>query len=116
MELTMPELPVRKFLDCSLYHLPKAIRDQVLDSGSDGFPIPLANWASDYGAFVYINDHDIIANPDYGVPQSVIQLFDLAREHGCDYILFDWDGPEIEGFELFYDNYEDDGDTAPVVA
>lgn len=38
---------------------------------------------------------------DFTFPEEIAEIQALGREHGCDYVLLDADGPEIDGLALF---------------
>lgn len=89
-------ISIRRFLDATLRHLPPENQRQVLDLDDGGL---FSSWPQpEYGAFVYVPEEAILLAD---LPDSVQRLFAMARAHRCDYILFDVDGPEIAGFDLY---------------
>lgn len=90
---------IRKVLDLSSAHLPEEL-------GSTGSWVNIASIAglvvyplSEYGWMLWVpsNDEEIAEHiSNYDIPAEVESLWRYARGHGCDYIIFDADGPVNE--------------------
>lgn len=98
---------VRRFLDLSTAHLTPSTRDAL-----DALPVPSYAHPEGYGHFVYMpdidGDHDPISEWDEALAaelSDLIAVIKLARKLGCNYILFDCDGPECDELPT----YDDDG-------
>lgn len=52
---------------------------------------------SEYGWFIYVNTADELEDP----PLSLLDCIGFAEEHGCDWIMFDCDGPIMEGLTTY---------------
>lgn len=90
----MPETSVRRLLDLSTGHLPAAVCLTL--SGFDG----VVAYRTDYGWLLWVPGHgedvDLVNdhNADYDeIPAEVTAVQRYARALGCDYVLFDQDGP-----------------------
>lgn len=100
---------IRKFLDLSTGHLRQSTRD-LLDE--DKGPT-LRFEHPEYGWFVYVSDDvtdaatgEVLPGTDDPVPADLADCFALARQLGCEYIMFDIDGgfhpdlPTYDGEEV----------------
>ena len=85
---------VRRFLDLSNAHLTNEDR-LLLDvcAGHDAGEMLCAS--TPYGWFVYACEE----RPQ--ISDTLWGLFQEARQRGCDYLLFDRDAAEIDGFPVF---------------
>ena len=98
MVSAVPE--IRKFLTCAAHHLP-------LDFAKHLEEAPLEQWRvaggrTPFGFFVYAHDEDG-NGPGDNIPAEVMAIFAYAREHGCDYVYFDRDADDLDGFPVFED-------------
>jgi hypothetical protein len=91
---------VRKFLDLSTNHLMEDDREFLrVVSLSDESPIvPRAQTATG-GCFMYADEASEINLPD--TPHRICIIMIHARQHGCDYVLFDANGPEDPDLPVF---------------
>lgn len=95
-------MTVRKFLDLSTAHLTAETRDAIEAHTING---PVYDHPDGCGWLIWVTvdkDSDI----ECGEPPDLVAARDLARGLGCDYILFDSDGPIIDGLPV-----HDDGQT-----
>lgn len=88
----LQDVPVRRMLDLSTQHLPAGLGFDGL-GGAEGvtaFELP-------HGWLMWVPDdpHD---QPRWRgqVPDVVLAIQLFARRHGCDYVLFDTDGPTVD--------------------
>lgn len=81
---------VRKFLDLSTGHLSLAMRRQ-LENGES----PTLMMSGEFGWFVYVADPVVFEEWVAKIPEGecLRPCFALARSLGCEYIMFDCDGP-----------------------
>ena len=89
--------PIRRFLDLSTAHLEVADRIFLEFSADPGKRDGLAVMAGTYGWFVYAYDDRCCE----GISDVLWTIFERARALGCDYVLFDADGPVMEGLPVF---------------
>ena len=97
---------VRLFLDASTRHLEKADRLFLEFSADPGKRDGLAAMAGTYGWFVYAHDDRCCE----GISDVLWAIFERARALGCDYVLFDADGPVLEGMPVFEQNEDEAGE------
>ncbi len=91
--------PVRQFLDVGTVHLSRADR-AFLDSPAElAAPGGIAAMKSPDGWFVYVHDDRAVVE----MSDALWAIFEKAHELGCDYVLFDADGPEHSDLERFTD-------------
>ncbi len=95
---------VRLFLDANTRHLEKPDRRFLEFSADPGKRDGIAAMAGTYGWFVYAHDDRCCE----GISDVLWTIFEHARAVGCDYVLFDADGPVLEGLPVF----EQDGEEA----
>lgn len=81
--------PLRLFLDCSTAHLSSQARIYVDRTDVVASPTP-------YGWFVWASEE-----PGDDVPPDLIAIMSYARSLGAEYICFDCDADEIDGFPTF---------------
>lgn len=96
-------VPIRRFLDLSTAHLQPADRLFLEFSANPGSLGGLAAMAGTYGWFVYAHDERCCD----GISDVLWAIFERARALGCDYVLFDADGPVLEDLPVFEDEAED---------
>lgn len=96
-------LPIRRFLDLSTAHLQPADRLFLEFSANPGSLGGLAAMAGTFGWFVYAHDERCCG----GISDVLWAIFERARTLGCDYVLFDADGPVLEDLPVFEDAAED---------
>jgi hypothetical protein len=85
---------VRLFLDLSTAHLPEHLGDEGL-SGEEGVT---AYAVAGVGWLAWVPDDPDAYAADYpDFPAEVLVVQRYAREHGCDYILFDRDADSVAG-------------------
>ena len=96
-------MPIRRFLDLSTAHLQPADRLFLEFSATPGSLGGLAAMAGTYGWFVYAHDERCCDS----ISDVLWAIFEQARALGCDYVLFDADGPVLEGLPVFEDAAED---------
>jgi hypothetical protein len=90
---------VRKFLDLSTSHLPS----NEFGEEMNGHPW-IVSHRMEFGWFVYCGDSEAQRNAiemDEPIPNELVYLLGYARGLGCDYILFDADGPVVEGLPIW---------------
>ncbi|BFL66300.1 hypothetical protein [Roseomonas mucosa] len=87
--------PVRHFLDISTAHLAPADRLCLETSALAGTRGELCCGAMPHGWFVHADEE----HP--AIPDTLWALMVEARGRGCDYLLFDADGPILPGFPCF---------------
>lgn len=87
---------VRKILDCSTAYLPTALRDGREVSGFD--ERPTGYYPTDVGALLWVPDDpsDGAAPDGADSHPAIVAIRRVARALGCDYVLFDCDGPELD--------------------
>lgn len=78
---------VRPMLDLATAHLPARLGTDGLETadGVTAYPLP-------HGWLLYVPDRPQ-DHTDDGVPPEVLTVQVYARRHGCDFVLFDCDGP-----------------------
>jgi hypothetical protein len=91
---------VRRFLDCSTAHLPKNEMDAI---ESSEFIVAEAN---EYGAWVHVPEvttQGEVDMPDEAAVQfpALLKVMVFAHKHGCDWIKFDGDAPEVPELPVF---------------
>ncbi|SRR5216683_6359521 len=94
---------IRKFLDCSIAHLPRDFRRDLwqgigpfTDIGED-----------DYRRWVYVDEYTLSAelSAKAPLPDEVQKIVRYALDNQCNIICFDPDGPDLEGdFTVFLEN------------
>ena len=95
--------PIRHFLDLSTAHLQQADRLFLEFSANPGSLGGLAAMAGTYGWFVYAHDERCCE----GISDALWAIFERARALGCDYVLFDADGPVLEDLPVFEEEAEE---------
>ncbi|TPG55902.1 hypothetical protein EAH89_13255 [Roseomonas nepalensis] len=85
---------VRRFLDLSNAHLTKEDR-ALLEACAGRDTGELLCASTPYGWFVFACEE----RPQ--ISDTLWALFQEARQHGCEYLLFDRDAAEIDGFPVF---------------
>ena len=94
-----PAMPIRRFLDLSTAHLQPADRLFLEFSANPGSLGGLAAMAGTYGWFVYAHDERCCE----GISDALWAIFERARALGCEYVLFDADGPVLADLPVFED-------------
>ena len=56
-----------------------------------------------FGWFVYANEE-----PEVGIPSDLDAVFRLARQRGCEYVLFDCDAILMEDLPILHPDFADD--------
>ena len=56
-----------------------------------------------FGWFVYANEE-----PEEGIPADLDAVFRLARQRGCEYVLFDCDAIPLEDLPILHPDFADD--------
>ncbi len=96
---------IRRFMDLSTRHLDGEARDFLEATGDGEHLTPMLSrdtWPAirtPTGFFVYAWEADQL--PTVRVPHSLGIIMVHARRHGCDYLMFDQDGPDDPELELF---------------
>ena len=85
---------VRRFLDLSNAHLRSEDR-ALLDACAGHDTGELLCASTPYGWFVFACEE----RPQ--ISDTLWALFEKARQHGCEYLLFDRDAASLDGFPLF---------------
>ena len=85
---------VRRFLDLSNAHLSNEDR-ALLEACAGHDTGELLCATTPYGWFVFACEE----RPQ--ISDTLWALFEEARQHGCEYLLFDRDAAEIDGFPVF---------------
>ncbi len=91
-------LPVRRFLDVSIAHLPKhlgtggilEIEELYVDERPHGYWL----WVPD-------NDDLITLRLESDIPRELAGIMFYARERDCDWVLFDADAEPIENMRIY---------------
>ncbi len=96
-------MPIRRFLDLSTAHLQPADRLFLEFSAEPGSLGGLAPMAGTFGWFVYAHDERCCE----GSSDVLWAIFERALALGCDYVLFDANGPALEDLPVFEDEEED---------
>lgn len=92
----MDDLVIRSFLDLSTAHL-SAATCRILNS-YDG----VTAYETPHGWLMHIPEQDADElSHDGDWPPEILPIINLARTHGCDYILFDKDAPESDLLPTF---------------
>ena len=86
---------VRRFLDLSTAHLALEDRTCLIGAAQAGVRGEVCCGAMPYGWFVYAHDE----RPD--IADTLWALMVEARRQGCEYLLFDADGPALPDFPCF---------------
>ena len=89
--------PVRQFLDVGTVHLSRADRAFLDRSAELAAPGGIVAMKSPDGWFVYVHDDRAVVE----MSDALWAIFEKAHELGCDYVLFDADGPEHPDLERF---------------
>ncbi len=93
---------IRKLLVLSTAHLPQPHLDADL-----GGPVDTSLWGAavitltEHGAFLWVPDEPLESSGDGLTPQLVLDIQVFARANGCDYVMFDADGPKVAALQLF---------------
>ena len=83
---------IAKMLTLSTGHLRESTREWI-DAAAGTF----ASYPKgDYGWFMYASEA-----PGEDYPNELIVCMNRARELGCEWIMFDVDGPELDGLVVF---------------
>src|SRR6266853_1268998 len=94
---------IRKFLDCSIAHVPRDFRAELWAGISS-----LTNIGEDeYRRWVYVDEYTLSAEQlaEAPLPAEVQKIVRYALDNECNIICFDPDGPDLEGdFTVFFDN------------
>ena len=96
---------IRKFLDLSTCHLDIESRDWLERCANEDYPSEYLHreiWpvvAHPTGYFAYALEPAFAAI--FTVPKALQMIHNHARKYGCDYILFDMEGPEDPDLTLF---------------
>ena len=94
----MTSFEIREFIVISTAHVSEATA-KLLDN------IPAKDWPcaggayADYGWFVYAHDENAGVGKD-AIPDDLFNVMTWARKQGCDYVLLDCDGEEVEGLPV----------------
>jgi hypothetical protein len=109
---------IRKMLDMSTAHLTPEMRDELDDAfhgglrlGADGawhgaesaWGGAVGVYPTEHGALVWVPDdpEESAAAGDEAIPLELIVIQKYARRLGCDYVLFDADGPVDDALDVF---------------
>lgn len=87
----MSELPIRRFLDLSTSHLRKKTCGDL--NGWEG----VTAYETKYGWLMYATAEAEEFAEEYRWPSELLPIVLLARANGCDYVMFDRDGPTVDG-------------------
>jgi hypothetical protein len=98
-------LEIRKFLTCSVDNIPTEFRQHLAETANEHWRV--AGFGGEYGWFLWCQE-----DPDPEIPEELQAVFNFAREHGCDYVLFDRDGELLEGFPTFPEPEYHEGERA----
>lgn len=100
---------IRRMLDLSTAHLTPEMREELplygRDGGAPSWGGAAGVYPTEHGALVWVPDdpEESAANSDEALPLELIVIQKHARRYGCDYILFDADGPMDPGLDVFDD-------------
>lgn len=95
-------LEIEKMLVLSTGHLTESTADILNDAAHDEPPFCELEWgpsfARDEGWLFRVRPLAENGAPDEseGTPLDLSRVFMFAREHGCAWVMFDCDGPQIE--------------------
>lgn len=100
-------MTTRSFLDLSSGHLSAETwvwldaqtTDEMVRSLGPSAQVVLASGMR-YGWFVYANEE-----PEEGIPADLAAVFRLARQRGCDYVLFDCDAIPLEDLPILHPDF-----------
>ncbi|GAB2717052.1 DUF5983 family protein [Kitasatospora kifunensis] len=81
---------IRSFLDLSTGHLTPEVRAD-LDDYED-----VVAYRTTYGWLLYASE-----DPEGEWPPELLPIVRLARDHGCEYVLFDADAPVVDALPVF---------------
>lgn len=100
----MPE--IRRFMDLSVKHLDGESRDFLeeatdLTAENNENPTPEAWSAVATPTGFFVHAWEAADLPTVRIPHKLGRIMIHARRHGCDYIMFDIDGPDDPELELF---------------
>lgn len=91
LDIDPHKLEFRRFLCLSTRHL-------TAEQGGSNEIEGCVTYAEENGLFLWVPNNPVESDcMEDRVPPEILRLQILAREHDCDYILFDCDGPEVEG-------------------
>jgi len=97
---------IRKFLDCSIAHLPPDFRRHLWQGVG-----PFTDIGEDeYRRWVYVDENTLSAEQlaEALLPDAVQKIVRYALDNECNVICFDPDGPDLEGdFTVFFENDEE---------
>ena len=96
---------IRKFLDLSTGHLPLSDRGHLERYARSGGSFGLTCLSGPHGWFVHVPLDPY--SHDWPGSRSLRAVLVLARNHDCDYVLFDADGP-VDAALRFFDDDEDE--------
>jgi hypothetical protein len=90
-------LEIRRMLCVSTGHLPEALMAALHEHAG------VVAWPTPYGALMWVPDdpRESARADDPGPAPEILRLQNLARQHGCDYVILDCDGPEVAGLPLW---------------
>lgn len=94
----MAKPEIRKFMCLSTAHLSSELREGNKASWEAAVVYPL-----EYGFLLWVPDdpQESAQAMEDDVPDVILRIQLKARALGCDYVLFDSDGPELDGLETF---------------
>ncbi|QFZ20525.1 DUF5983 family protein [Saccharothrix syringae] len=92
----MSQSAIRTFLDLSTSHL----REQTCLQLDDHEGVVAHNLR--HGWLLFVPDPaDEAASGDIDWPDELVPIVELAQASGCSYVLFDADGPQLDGLPVF---------------
>ncbi len=102
---------VRKFLDLSVAHLNRAMRDYLNACAEPFSTFGLSTTRRPTGWFMYATD-DPACYDDEQLPPHIRAICAYARANGCEYVLFDCDAELDPNLPVFEDEGEDEDEDA----
>jgi hypothetical protein len=108
---------IRRVMDLSTEHLPRAMRDELLtytrEADAPSWGGASGVYPTEYGALVWVPDNpeESSANGEEPVPPILLAIQKYARQHECDYVLFDADASVDDALEIFpFDEGEEEAE------
>jgi hypothetical protein len=95
MSITAKCPTILRMLDLSTAHLPKNVCDEL--NSIDGITAARLEYGWLLAVPTYVDEHvaDYGQGPD-GIPDVVVGVWRYARQHNCDYVLFDADADKVD--------------------
>lgn len=95
--MSAPDL--RRFIVLSTSHVSAATAKRLEDTPVEDWPC-LGGPYGGYGWFLYAHDENAGTGDDE-IPADLFAVMAWVRKQGCDYLLLDCDGDEVEGLPTY---------------